>query len=413
MKKNKNLKGFICMALALVMVLGSSFAYFTDRADTSASGTAGTVGVDLTSDINLLDEDGKDILNPGDLRDGSFGVENTGNKSIDVRTTIVLTSSVAMDKTAAQAEYELYLKDDVEFVEGKGWMPKDGAQPLEVRSISEDGKTITYNLPDYILNGNEDFGDDKREIEDGITTDSHDNDFVLIFKAGSSNAFQDSKVQLDVLVEAKQHRNTGAGWDIVAQESYVSGAINQDAVLKAEDEDDGNIEVTPDPVVYTVSFRAENGTLVEVPCPSGTYKEVFEEAPKHFGNPIYRITTNSEYDGVLSETDPVTSNITIRVIPYETIVVDPPKGEPVTIDITSAILDNTDDRTATVKVTDEYGYTAILDYVESVSISDSGEACEILAFMGETYTLTFMLDGEEAQTVEFVADEYIEYFTFD
>ena len=242
MKKNKNLKGFICMALALVMVLGSSFAYFTDRADTSASGTAGTVGLDLTSDINLLDEDGKDILNPGDLRDGSFGVENTGNKSIDVRTTIVLTSSVPMDTEAAQAEYELYLKDDVHFVEGEGWMPNEGAQPLEVRSISEDGKTITYNIPDYILNGNEDFGDDNREIEDGITTDSHDNDFVLIFKAGSSNDFQDSVVTLDVLVEAKQHRNTGAGWDIVAQESYVSGAINQNAVLKA-DGSEGDIEV--------------------------------------------------------------------------------------------------------------------------------------------------------------------------
>ena len=285
MKKNKNLKGFICMALALVMVLGSSFAYFTDRADTSASGTAGTVGVDLTSDINLLDEDGKDILNPGDIRDGSFGVENTGNKSIDVRTTIVLTSSVAMDKTAAQAEYELYLKDDVEFVEGKGWMPKDGAQPLEVRSISEDGKTITYNLPDYILNGNEDFGDDKREIEDGITTDSHDNDFVLIFKAGSSNEFQDSTVQLDVLVEAKQHRNTGAGWDIVAQESYTVGNLTQDAVLEAEDA--GNIEVNPpaDPDEGYAIFMYE-GQEHRVKCESGTYEELWDYAQNLVGSSV-------------------------------------------------------------------------------------------------------------------------------
>ena len=56
MKFNKNLKGFICMVLAVVMIFGSTFAYFTDRADTSASGTAGTVGVDLTSDINFRND---------------------------------------------------------------------------------------------------------------------------------------------------------------------------------------------------------------------------------------------------------------------------------------------------------------------------------------------------------------------
>ena len=236
MKFNKNLKGFICMVLAVVMIFGSTFAYFTDRAGTNSKGTAGTVGIDLTSDINLLDADGKDILNPGDLRDSSFGVENTGNKSIDVRTTIVLTSSVPMTTGEnGQAEYELYLRDDVHFVEGEGWKPNDGAQPVQVRSISEDGKTITYNVPDYILNGNEDFGDENREIEEGVDTDFHDNDFVLIF-AGSQtdNDFQGSTVQIDVLVEAKQHRNTGAGWEIVAQEAYSNGAINQNAVLKAD-----------------------------------------------------------------------------------------------------------------------------------------------------------------------------------
>ena len=416
MKKNKNLKGFICMALALVMVLGSSFAYFTDRADTSASGTAGTVGVDLTSDINLLDEDGKDILNPGDLRDGSFGVENTGNKSIDVRTTIVLTSSVAMDKTAAQAEYELYLKDDVEFVEGKGWMPKDGAQPLEVRSISEDGKTITYNLPDYILNGNEDFGDDKREIEEGITTDSHDNDFVLIFKAGSSNDFQDSVVTIDVLVEAKQHRNTGAGWDIVAQESYVSGAINQNAVLKAEDEDDGNIEVTPDPVVYTVSFRYL-GRSYEVECPSGTYAEVFAKA-EELNIEVDYITPNGKYSGRVEESDPVTSDHSVEIVELGGAISIGIKYINVYID--SETLDTTD-KTPTVTLTNHLGESKILapdsadgdgSYVDSVNITDSGLACRAEIDTMGTFTITFTLEDGETQTQTFKYSGDDEYFTF-
>ena len=231
MKNNKKL-GLVCGALAVVMVAGASFAYFTDRADTSAQGTAGTVAIELTNNMNLLDEDGKDILNPGDMRDAMLDVENKGNKSIDVRTTIVLTSSVAMTTDEnGQAEYELYHKDDVELVEGYGYMPKEGAQPIEVRSISEDGTVITYNIPDYILNGNEDFGDENREIEDGVEADSFAYDYVLVFRGDSANKFQDSTVTLDVLAEAKQHRNTGAGWDIVAQETITFGGSEVSAVV--------------------------------------------------------------------------------------------------------------------------------------------------------------------------------------
>ena len=72
MKKISNKKiGAVCGIAALAVVAGASFAYFTDRADTTASGTAGTVGIDLASDINLLDADGQNILNPGDMRDGN------------------------------------------------------------------------------------------------------------------------------------------------------------------------------------------------------------------------------------------------------------------------------------------------------------------------------------------------------
>ena len=231
MKNNKKL-GLVCGALAVVMVAGASFAYFTDRADTSASGTAGTVAIELTDNINLLDEDGKDILNPGDMRDAMLGIENKGNKSIDVRTTVVLTSSVPMTEDNGQAQYELYHKDDVELVEGKGYAPKTGAQPIEVRSMSEDGKVITYNIPDYILNGNEDFGDENREIEDGVDADAFAYDYVLVFRGDSANKFQDSTVKLDVLAEAKQHRNTGAGWEIVAQETVTFGGAEVNAVVE-------------------------------------------------------------------------------------------------------------------------------------------------------------------------------------
>ena len=233
-KKNQTAKRALCAVLALAMLIGGTFAYFSDYASTQVKGTAGTVAVAMDSDINLLDAEGRDILNPGDMRDGSFSVTNEGNKSIDVRTTIAVTAvdhaGNAIDFTGSateQSEYDLYAAEDVIFVEGEGYMPKEGAQPLQVKSI--DGNTITYVLPEYSLNGN---SDKYAEVEtiDGVDAFSKDNEFVFLFKGASENKWQASGVSIDVLVEAKQHENTGAGWDIVAQENVSIGAINQSAV---------------------------------------------------------------------------------------------------------------------------------------------------------------------------------------
>ena len=232
-KKTKAPKRALCALLAVALMLGATFAYFSDYATTSVTGTAGTVAVAMDSNINLLDADGKDIINPGDMRDGSFEVTNEGNKSIDVRTTIVLTAqSEHFDLTfsgdgATQSEYDLYMREDVEFVEGRGYMPKAGAQPLQVKSI--DGDVITYILPEYSLNGNSDLYNEVETI-DGVDAFSKVNDFVFIMKGEAGNEWQDSAVSIDVLVEAKQHENTGAGWDIVAQENISVGNINQSAV---------------------------------------------------------------------------------------------------------------------------------------------------------------------------------------
>lgn len=245
MKKTNFSKKFAGLAIvgAVALTVIGSMAYFTDYATTQANGTAGTVALSMDSDINLLNAEGKDILNPGDMRDGSFTVTNEGNKSIDVRSTIALTAKDhegnAINFTGSateQSEYDLYLTSDVELVEGEGYKPKAGAQPLQVKSI--EGNVITYVLPEYSLNGN---SDKHAEVEtiDGVTEFSHDNDFVFVFKGAAGNEWQDSTVNIDIIVEAKQHENTSAGWDIIAQESKQLGSIEKDVV-------DGESDVTND-----------------------------------------------------------------------------------------------------------------------------------------------------------------------
>ena len=237
---NKFSKKAGAAGLALAMGLGvvGSMAYFSDYAVTDAAGTAGTVALALDSDINLLDANGMDILNPGDMRDASFQITNSGNKSIDVRTTVALTAldheGNAIDFTGAadaQSEYDLYFASDVELVEGKGYAPKADAKPIEAKSI--DGNVITYTLPEYILNGNSDMYDEVESV-DGVDAFAHDYDLVLVFKGETGNEWQASSVTMDVIVEAKQHENTGAGWDIVAQETVTQGSLTQ-SVVDGED----------------------------------------------------------------------------------------------------------------------------------------------------------------------------------
>ena len=231
--KKRWVSGALVLAIAATLLVGTT-AYFTDRVSTNATATAGTVTLALdasTLESAMLDADGKDILNPGDQRVINYGLTNTGNKSVDVREKIVLTSTVAMDKDAAQAEFEIYNAADVKFVDGRGYMPNEGAQPLAVRSISDDGMQITYNIPEYVLNGNEDFGDEGREIEDGITTDSNDGAYILVFKGASSNAFQGAGVTIDILAEAKQHRNTDESlWAEIATETVSFGGVDVSVV---------------------------------------------------------------------------------------------------------------------------------------------------------------------------------------
>lgn len=230
MNKNKKIAS-VLMATTAIGVLGvGSFAYFTDRADTSVEATAGTV--DLTPNfagINLLDKDGQDILNPGDMRAFKFSMANDGNKSVDVRTTIKLTSSVKMTDENGQAEFELYNKNDVEEVAGEGYKPKEGAKPVAVRQIAEDGMSITYKVADYVLDGKNTGKGAETESEANGKTD-YTYDYVLVMRGTSKNDFQNATVKVDVLAEAKQHRNTSAGWQVVAQESATVGQITQDAV---------------------------------------------------------------------------------------------------------------------------------------------------------------------------------------
>lgn len=221
----KNFKKTLAIgALAGAVTLTGVMAFFTDRVDTSVQATAGTV--DLVLDANWSDVVN---LNPGDKVDMSYSIQNDGNKSVDVRERIVVKSSVAMD-TAEQAEFEVFAASDVEQDASGAYVPKDGATPIatnDARVVSTDDTRITYELTEYTLNGTG-FG---AEIEDGINQTAKDSSYVLIFKREAKNAFQGATVNVELVAEAKQHRNTNDDtWTVVSTDNIVTGGESVNVV---------------------------------------------------------------------------------------------------------------------------------------------------------------------------------------
>ncbi|MEG1895375.1 MAG: leucine-rich repeat domain-containing protein, partial [Oscillospiraceae bacterium] len=220
---------FLLAVAMLSVLIFQSFAFFTDRETIQVSGTAGTVQIGLdTAKIKLMDEKGKDILNPGDKRDFSYTVKSLGNKSIDVKETIILSAfdstNKPLDLSPTQSEFELYNSTDVELIAGAGWFPIATKEPIVIKTLSKN--TIKYVRPEYVLSGGARYQDTEREIEYNnavpIGTEATSN-LVLLFKAASTNKWQKAILKFDIVVEAKQHRNTSAGWEAMIKDEVILG----------------------------------------------------------------------------------------------------------------------------------------------------------------------------------------------
>lgn len=200
MQNSKNMRkratAAVGVATAAALMVGS-LAYFTDRVESKATATAGTVGISEadTWNANLKDADGAltlNNLNPGDSRSLAFSVTNTGNKAVDVRHSIQLS---VLDSTGApkamsmrtdvatkasdssigpdveMLQFEIFKASDVvktsEANGNKGYQLKQGAEPL-FTSDTLDGTTkmgakrddsrinegiVTYYFADSILDG--------------------------------------------------------------------------------------------------------------------------------------------------------------------------------------------------------------------------------------------------------------------
>lgn len=218
MKKPKKILALV-LALATVAALAvGTFAFFTDRIQAQATATAGTLKLALT---DIATGTNPDSMKPGTGCTVNFTLSNTGNKSADVKEVLVLQSDVAM--TSGKEEFDLYKASDVTLSADGKYTLKTGAQPVADRQVADNGKSITYTIPEFILNGS---GKDA-ETESGAVGVSKASAYVLVFKSTAGNSFQDTGVTLHYLAQAKQHRNTNSDtWTTVMDQPLTFAGNN-------------------------------------------------------------------------------------------------------------------------------------------------------------------------------------------
>ena len=210
MRKDKGIK--IRWIRTMVIVLTASVVICVASVGASAYWTDGIEGDSIVSALNLsiayadpgVEIEEGDSLLPGDERDMSFIVENTGEISADVRPVISIGSE--SDMSIGGSEYLLLdrsgqrLMDyDVEYYHGE-----ELVEPLEGN---------VYDKAVYTKKtGNTLFGSRHRDEEQDMDTESgglineKEYSFVIRLSENSGNDFMDASARIEVDTIAVQHR---------------------------------------------------------------------------------------------------------------------------------------------------------------------------------------------------------------
>jgi predicted ribosomally synthesized peptide with SipW-like signal peptide len=209
----KHATAALAIASALALTVGV-FAFFTDRVQSTATATAGTLDLELDN----FAASSTTKFKPGDGISLTYTLSDVGNKSADVLETIMVTYTPADGTTStissSKPEFALYAASDVSIDDNGVATVAEDATALSV--VSEDGTQITYAVPQFTLNGT----GDNAETETGVTSNAKDGAYVLVFNADASNDFSGATLTVDYEAQAKQHRNTGKDtWTTVQSET--------------------------------------------------------------------------------------------------------------------------------------------------------------------------------------------------
>lgn len=225
MKKTNSRKlrvALVATVAAIAVLLVGAFALFSDYESGITNGRVGTVdvtleGLTLTEYSNINPGD-NDLSTSAGQRDGTphdlvFTVGNAGNKSIVTRNKIYITVTDTAGDIADPSPF--FLTDGTNV-----YMPeliKDASDNVIGLAYTIEGKSFdgTGAAAETEVSGTNHIN--------GNNTNTYTYKFGML--RGTDNTYQDYAIQIDVVVEAMQYRNTVDGdWDVVATKSISIGS---------------------------------------------------------------------------------------------------------------------------------------------------------------------------------------------
>lgn len=227
--KSKTTKRVVIIALVCLLLFGiiGGIAYFTDQINARDTGTFGTV------DVSLVESEFPESIYPGEYVPITLAITSEGNKSIDVRTIVTVSSNVPL--TELSPEFEIVHPSDVAFTDDLGYHAASTAQhPFSAyRSFGTNKTSVSYIFPSFVLDGNALKYGDVREIGDAAKANntvtltncnisiaanqySAIQELCFVFNPNASNDFMNADVVITIEVQVKQHQNSDDSWQTVA-----------------------------------------------------------------------------------------------------------------------------------------------------------------------------------------------------
>ena len=225
----KILLTYICIFLALIVLIIGTLAYFTDATSANAAGRMGSLQIVL-SDITITNSE---ILNPGDgdlslegkdvagyslgtaasgimntlTHELIYKIENIGNKSAYTRHTILI--SISKNGKNLDPTY-LSIHDGRKELGSKSYIMQNGEEYNDLSKIAskKDIKYIKYAFESDLLNGKvNSLFTDEFETEENGKSGEQTYSRILAIDHSMNNDYQSAYLSIDVVAEAMQYRN--------------------------------------------------------------------------------------------------------------------------------------------------------------------------------------------------------------
>lgn len=209
-KKHKTLFAGGLAGCALLGSAVASAAFWTDKISLNQEVSSMTVGIKYDADTLKLDNSTPYL--PGDSRNFTFKVVNTGDISVDIKPVIKLTASNDMVKGASEFIIADTAGNEITDYK-KTYYDKDGAKVAD-SAISSGGKfrTVEYELSqEKTLAGSK-----QKESTKGENETEKQYSYALKMTENTGNDFKNTTASLDVSTYAIQHRNRTAGDDWIS-----------------------------------------------------------------------------------------------------------------------------------------------------------------------------------------------------